>query len=195
MTPSRSRHASTDDRLIAGFAALAIVIHILEAGFPSPVPGIKPGLANAVTLILVFRYSLGAAIWVSGLRVLVGSLLVGSFLSPGFWLSAAGALGSLTALALGVGWNHGVGRIARSARLSALGLGVWSALAHMAAQFLVAWTVFVPHPGLLRLLPPLMTAALIFGLVTGWLSQQILNRLPPRPEKSTAKPCQQPNRV
>ena len=44
-----------EDRLIAGYAALAIVIHVLEAGFPSPVPGVKPGLANVVTLIVLLR--------------------------------------------------------------------------------------------------------------------------------------------
>lgn len=163
-----------EDRLVAGFAAAAIVIHVLEAGFPSPVPGIKPGLANVVTLIVLLRHSLRLAWWVSGLRVLVGSLLVGSFLSPGFWLSASGALASLLVLSLFAALRGRWPPLVPSA----LGLSVLSALAHMAAQFALAYTVFVPHSGLLRLLPPLMSAGLLFGLVTGWLARSILERLP-----------------
>lgn len=171
------------DRLIAGFAALAIAIHILEASFPSPIPGIKPGLANAVTLIVLLRHGLVAAVWVGALRVLVGSLLVGSLMTPTFWLSAAGASCALLALALGAAWN----RLVAAAALSAVGLSVLAALAHMAGQFFVAYRLFLPHPGLLRLLPVLLGAALLFGTVTGWIAQRILDRLRPV-EVTTARP-------
>lgn len=164
-----------EDRLVAGYAALAIVIHVLEAGFPSPVPGVKPGLANVVTLIVLLRHSLRLAIWVALLRVLVGSLLVGSFMAPGFWLSAAGALASLVALVLGSAWSRAVPPL----RLGAVGLSVWAALAHMGGQFALAYGLFVPHPGLLRLLPLLMSAALLFGLATGAAASAILRHLPP----------------
>lgn len=164
-----------EDRLIAWFAALAIAIHILEASFPSPIPGIKPGLANAVTLIVLLRHGLRAALWVGALRVLVGSLLVGSLLTPTFWLSASGAACSMAALTLAAGWN----RLLPPARLSALGLSVLAAMAHMSGQFFIAYRVFLPHPGLLHLLPVLLTAALVFGTATGWIATQILARLPP----------------
>ncbi len=174
---SATEHAriQREDRLIAGLAALAVVIHVLEAGFPSPVPGVKPGLANAVTLIVLMRHGWRAAVWVAALRVLAGSLLVGSFLAPGFWLSLSGAAASLLALGLGWGWN----RTLPALRLSPLGLSVLAALAHMGGQFFVAWRVFLPHPGLLTLLPLLMSAALIFGAVTGAVAAGILRRLPP----------------
>lgn len=173
MTPSASEPRS--DHLIAGFAALAVVIHVLETNFPSPIPGVKPGLANAVTLIVLLRHGWRSAVWVNTLRVLAGSLLTGSFMTPAFWLSASGALCSLLMLGLCVQWN----RYLPTAALSALGLSVLSALAHMGGQFWTAYHWFVPHPGLLRLLPVLMSAALVFGLVAGWATQQILRRLPP----------------
>jgi heptaprenyl diphosphate synthase len=176
--PSATETPSRRDRQIAGFAAVAILIHLLEAGLPSPVPGIKPGLANIVTLVVLLRHGLAAAVWVTGLRVLVGSLLVGSFLAPGFWLSAAGATASLAALAAGLGLARGLPLLAPSV----IGLSALSAVAHVAGQFLLAWSVFVPHPGLLALLPPLLTAALALGLVTGVLAQRLLQRLPPLPE-------------
>ncbi|QHS09503.1 Gx transporter family protein [Sinimarinibacterium sp. NLF-5-8] len=171
---------SYEDRLVAGYAALAIVIHVLEAGFPSLIPGIKPGLANAVTLIVLLRHGLKLAIWVGLLRVLVGSLLVGSFLAPGFWLSLSGAVASLAMLAVGTVWNRALPPL----RLSAIGLSVLAALAHMAGQFAVAYGVFIAHPGLLHLLPVLMSAALLFGLATGWVAQRILTTMAldsPRP--------------
>lgn len=173
-----------EDRLVAGYAALAIVIHVLEAGFPSPIPGVKPGLANVVTLIVLLRHSLRLAVWVALLRVLVGSLLVGNFMAPGFWLSAAGAVSSLVALTLATLWN----RVVPPLRLTAIGLSVVAALAHMGGQFALAWGWFVPHAGLLHLLPVLLAAALLFGLVTGTAAAAVLARLPPVLPAATVQP-------
>ena len=66
------RQARTD-AVIAGFAALAIAVHVIEAAFPTPLPGIKPGLANVITLIVLLRHGAVAAVWVALLRVIGGS--------------------------------------------------------------------------------------------------------------------------
>lgn len=163
-----------NDRLIAGYAAIAVVIHVLEAAFPSPIPGVKPGLANVINLIVLLRYSWSATLWVGGLRVLVGSLLVGSFMAPGFWLSASGAAASLLALGLGLLWNRS---LPTAWEFSAIGLALLSACAHMIGQFAVAYFWFVPHEGLLRLLPVLLSAALIFGVISGLVANAVLQRL------------------
>lgn len=164
---------SREDYLIAGFAALAITVHIAESALPSPLPGVKPGLANVVTLMVLCRYGWRAAAWVSLLRVLVGSILIGTFLSPTFILSASGALtsvlvlGLLTALGRGLpGWSVGP-----------LGLGVAAAMAHMSGQFWVAYALFVPHSGILTLYPLLMTLAAVLGIVSGMLTRKVLARL------------------
>lgn len=155
-----------NDYLIAWLAGLAITIHLLESALPSPLPGFKPGLANIVTVIALILYGIRTAAWVALLRVVVGSLLLGNFLSPTFALSFAGALASLVALGL-ASWLPGRG-------LGPIGYSVLAAMAHMAAQFYVAYQLFIPHPGLLRLLPVLMTAAVVFGLVTGIACQAAL---------------------
>jgi len=154
-----------EDHLVAGFAALAIAIHILEAAFPSPMPGVKPGLANVVTVVVYLRYGLRTAAWVAMLRVLVGSLLIGTFLSPTFLLSATGACASLVVLGL-------VGSLGRSL-VGAVGLSVAAAFAHMAAQISVAYLLFIPHPAILSLTPILMTAALVFGSVSGLIAASV----------------------
>ena len=41
---------TVEDHHIAKLAAIAIALHMVEAVIPSPIPGVKPGLANIVTL-------------------------------------------------------------------------------------------------------------------------------------------------
>ena len=159
---------SHQDRLIAGFAALAISIHLLESALPSPIPGIKPGLANLVTLYVLMQHGWRLAVNVSLLRVLAGSLLLGSFLSPTFSLSLAGAIASL--IVLGVAW-HIPGK-----PFGPVGLSILAALAHMTAQIVTAYLLFIPHTALFTLLPLLLTAALISGTLGGILVNRIIKR-------------------
>lgn len=161
------RYASRRDHQIAALAAIAIGIQILEAAIPGPVPGIKPGLANIVTLITLLTLGWRAAVAVTLLRVVGSSLLLGTLLSPAFWLSLTGALAALAALAL-------LAPLAPR-HVGATGLGIAAAMAHVTGQFLLAWLVIIPHPGLPLLLPPLWLAALIAGAATGILAAHILS--------------------
>lgn len=158
--------ATPEDQRIAWLTAVAITIHIAESALPSPLPGVKPGLANIITVIVLIQFSWRAAAWVALLRVLAGSLLIGTFLTPTFVLSFGGSLASIAVLWLA---THLPGR-----GFSAVGYSVAAALAHMGAQFLLAWTLFIPHPGLVHLLPVLLTAALLFGLVNGIIAGRLL---------------------
>ncbi len=158
-----------EDRKIAAFAALAIVIHVLESGFPSPVPGVKPGLANIITLLVLFRYGWRFAAWVSLLRVTAGSLLLGTFMSPTFLLSLSGAVASLlTMLLLWTVMRRWVGLV---------GVSVLSSISHVMAQLFVAWWLFIPHPGILVLTPILITAGILFGLFNAIIASSIEKRL------------------
>jgi len=162
-----------EDHLVAWFTALAITIHIAESALPSPLPGVKPGLANVVTLIVLCRFGWRLAVWVALLRVLIGSVLLGTFLSPTFFLSLTGAVAS--AAALGLGWS--VSRNLPGLSLGPLGYGLLAALAHMTGQFWAAYALFIPHPALLHLYPPLMTLAALLGLLGGVLTRGVLARL------------------
>lgn len=147
------------DHRIAWLAALAIVIHVLESTLPTPLPGVKPGLANVVTIAVLLEFGWPSAAWVSLLRVLCGSLLLGTFLTPTFLLSLGGALASTLVLALAVQLpGRGFGPV---------GLSLLGAMGHMSGQFWIAYALFIPHPALLRLLPVLLTLALLFGIGSG----------------------------
>lgn len=151
------------DRRLAWLAALAIAVHILESALPSPLPGVKPGLANVITLLVLLHFGWRACVWVTVLRVLLGSLLSGTFLSPTFVLSAGGA--TVAVLALGAAYRGG--QIFPAWRLGPLGYSVLAAITHMTAQFLIAWALFIQHPGLWQMLPLLLTFAAVFGVVSG----------------------------
>ena len=158
-----------DDHRIAWFTAFAITIHIAESALPSPLPGIKPGLANVVTIIVLIKFGWQAAAWVNLLRVLAGSLLIGTFLSPTFILSLGGALVSTSVLILlaKLPWI----------KCSAFGYSIASAMAHTMTQFWLAYCLFISHDGLFYLLPILMTFALIFGIVNGLIAIAVLKKL------------------
>lgn len=158
--------STAQDNLIAWLTALAITIHLLESALPSPIPGFKPGLANVVTIITLILFGWRIAASVALLRVVMGSLILGSFLSPTFVLSLAGALASILILGLAIHLPGG--------GFGPIGYSVLAAIAHMAAQFYVAYQLFIPHPGLLHLVPVLMTAAVIFGVLSGAVCQAAL---------------------
>ncbi|MEJ2141170.1 MAG: Gx transporter family protein [Gammaproteobacteria bacterium] len=161
-----------DDHRIAWLAALAITIHLLESVIPSPVPGLKPGLANIITIIVLCRFGISIAVWVNLLRVIVGSLILGTFLSPTFILSLSGAISSLLVLAL-ASWisKHSF------VHFSAMGYSLLAAMAHITGQFVIAYLLLIPHPAMWKLFPVLLSFAVLLGTVNGIISQNILKRI------------------
>ena len=176
---------SREDHIIIWLAALAITIHIAEAALPTPLPGVKPGLANVVTLIAVYFFGWRIAIWVSLLRILVGSLIIGSFLSPTFFLSLSGAICSLLMLRLALWWSQSVPML----RFSTIGYSIIAAMAHMYGQFWVAYWLFIHHDGIFTILPILMTVSVVFGIVSGIVAKEVIQRLESRlnPDLSISK--------
>lgn len=171
-----------DDRRIARLAALAIGLTLAEAAIPSPVPGVKPGLANIVVLMVLLQYGWRAAAWVSALRVLAGSLLLGSLFAPGFWLSAAGALASLAVL--------GLVRHLPSRHFGPVSLSVLAAFGHIGGQLALAGAWLLPGAALLKLLPVFAAAALVFGAVNGFIVARLLAA--PATDKRQSSSCTSP---
>ena len=155
-----------DDHRIARLAALAITLHLIESVVPSPLPGVKPGIANIVTLYVLYRFDFATAAWVSLLRVVAGSLLLGNFLSPAFALSLSGALASLLALRLA--------QPLPARWFGPVSLSVLAAFAHIAGQLLVVRLWLIPHAGVAYLVPVFAAAALLFGAVNGLIAAKLL---------------------
>jgi heptaprenyl diphosphate synthase len=168
--PSKNKsieiQTTSDDHRIAKLAAFAIGLHLIEAVLPSPLPGVKPGLANIVTLFVLYRFDFATAAWVSLLRVFASSLLLGNFLSPTFALSLSGALLSLAVLFFA--------QYLPRRYFSAVTLSVLAAFAHMAGQLLVVRVWLIPQSGVAYLIPIFMAAALVFGVANGLLTNYLL---------------------
>lgn len=159
-----------EDYRIAWLAALAITLHVSEAVIPMPLPGLKPGISNIVTVVVLCQMGLQSAFWVTLLRVVVGSVVLGTFLSPTFVLSASGAICGLLGLATCYLYNKVNPRMA----MGPLGYSVMAAMCHMLGQLISAYFLFIPHDGLLKLAPALLIASLVFGLLNGFISQKTL---------------------
>lgn len=154
------------DRRVAMYAAVAVGLTLAEAAIPLPIPGLKPGLANIVTLVVLVLFGWRMAVWVTLLRVVAGALLLGSFLTPAFVLSLSGALASLMLLALFRGLYPSI--------LGAVGLSVLAAFAHIGAQLMVVDLWLMPGVSLLSLSPLFLAAAWLTGLVNGLVAARLL---------------------
>ena len=167
MTPSVTEiQVTAEDRQVARLAAAAVGLSLVDAAIPTPLPGIKPGLANIVTLIVLDRYGWSTAVWVTGLRVVAGSLLLGQFLAPGFFLALTGSLLSLLTL----------GAVHRLPKrwLGPVGWSALAAFAHIAGQLLLARAWLIPHNGVFLMAPLFAAAALIFGTINGLIAARLL---------------------
>jgi heptaprenyl diphosphate synthase len=156
-----------DDHHIAKLTAMAIGLHMIEAVIPSPLPGVKPGIANIVTLYVLNQYGFATAAWVSLLRVFASSLLLGQFLSPTFVLSLSGAICSLAAL-------YFAAKLPKK-YFSVITLSILAAFAHIAGQLLIVRLWLIPQTGVSYLIPIFAFAALFFGLINGLISAKLIH--------------------
>ena len=154
------------DHQIAQLSAIAIGLSLIESILPSPMPGVKPGIANIITLYAMYRFNFRTAIWVSILRVFATSLILGQFLSPTFMLSLAGSLLSLLTLYFSIKLP--------SRFFSPIGLSVLSSFAHISGQLLLVRLWLIPHASIYYLIPIYSAAALAFGLINGWITYRLL---------------------
>jgi len=155
--------------LLAIFVALASILHAVEMLFPNsfPVPGAKLGLANIVTLTVLVLYSLKEGMAVAILRVLIGSLLSGTFLGAAFLVSLSGALVSTLIMFLFLKYTRG---------FSIIGISIMGAITHNITQLIVV-SVLIYTFSVLYYLPFLLLFAIPTGLSTGLLAKIIIKHL------------------
>jgi heptaprenyl diphosphate synthase len=154
---------------LAVYIAAATVVFVLERLIPTPLPWVRLGLANAVTLLVLFRMGTLAALWVQLSRLLLGGLFAGTLLGPQFLLALGGGLGSWLVMA----WaRHAGGRW-----LSMLGISALGAVSHVFCQLLVVAFLFGAGDSVFTLVPLFLGIALITGTLIGVVSQVLFLRL------------------
>ncbi len=158
---------------LALLVAAACVLQIAESMLPHPLPGLRLGLANTLTLIALATFGFKYALQITILRTLLSSFLIGTFMSPGFILSFSAGIAST----LVMGAVYWAAHSQRHFRLSIVGVSVVGALAHNTVQLLLAYVLLVRHPGIFVFFPWLMIGAVVTGWVTGIVAGNVCRRL------------------
>lgn len=150
--------------------ALAIVLSLAERLFPLdaivPVPGVKLGLANVVTLFALTRLSARDAVAILLCRVALSSLLMGSVTA--FLFSLFGGLLALIVMGLVLR--------AEGKFCSVLGVSVAGAAAHNIGQIIAA-VIWMKTGAVIAYLPLLLVMSVPLGLVTGLTAAVVLSHL------------------
>ncbi len=153
---------------IALLSAIALTIFLVEAQIPSPIPipGVKLGLANLVTVYALFVLGWADAGFILLTRIILGSIFSGT---PSiFFYSLGGGLASFLLM-----WA--LTRVVTSKQMWVC--GVAGGVAHNLGQLAVAVAI-TRTPGLLFYLPVLLTSGILAGLFTGLGAQHLAKRLP-----------------
>lgn len=158
---------------IPALIATAAILQISESMLPHPLPGLRFGLANIVTLILLVRYGFRPALMVTLMRTVVSAFVLGTFLSPGFILSFCGGCASIVV----IGLLHRLSERVAFLRLSPVGLGIAGAFVHNMVQLCVAYLMLFRHPGIFFLVPWLSFGSVALGAFSGALAAGVLKRL------------------
>ncbi len=147
--------------------AFGLALYGLEGLFSLPLG--KVGLANLATLLALSLLGGWEALLVMGMRVFLGSILIGGLLNPVFFLSIAGGLASTLAMILLFPLHPKV--------FSLIGISIWGALAHNLAQILTAWLLLGRAEGIFNLLPLIPFISLGGGGIVGLLAWLVCSRL------------------
>lgn len=151
---------------LALLSAIALTIFVIELQIPPlvPIPGVKLGLANIVTVFTVFAFRGRDGAAVLFVRIFLGAVFAGNF-STIFYSAAGGSLAILTTI--------GLKRILTRKQLWVA--GALGAVAHSIGQMAMAITL-TGTPGLAVYLPVMLVCSIITGVFTGLCAQFVLNR-------------------
>ena len=177
---------------IALLVALACILQISESMIPHPIPGLRLGLANMVTLttlvLLGFRHALEVAL----IRTILSSLIIGTFMSPGFILSFSAAIASTLVMGLFY-WLSG---LTARFRFSIIGISIVGAFCHNMVQLVLAYFLLVKHSGIFVFFPWLSIGALatgwVVGIVTGGVCRQLAKASALETSENKSTPIQIP---
>lgn len=148
------------------FLATALVLSYLESLLPVviAVPGGKIGLANIITMLLLYQYGGRRAFLFMVVRVVLSGFLFSGM--AGIVYSLAGGICCIVVMEL----------IRKIPYCSILGVSMAGAVSHNFGQILVAWLVMA-NSHILYYFPVLCISGLITGILIGLLSDILWKRL------------------
>lgn len=143
--------------IIAILISIASIVGYLESLIPfSLVPGVKLGLANIIILFSIYHYKWYEALIITLFRILLVSLVLGTFLNVSFFMSLSGGLLSFTIMVL----------LKNIKKLSVIFISITGALLHGLGQVAVAMIVMGAME-VLYYLPFIMLLSIPTGVIVG----------------------------
>lgn len=145
--------------LLSCLTACAVILSYVEILIPplvSAVPGIKMGLANIITVFLIYKFSYKEAFLVSLCRILIMTLLFSNALT--FIYSISGAVLSIVIMAL----------LKKLNRFSTVGVSIAGAVFHNLAQVIVA-ALIMQTAEIVYYMVALTVSGVIAGVAIGLL--------------------------
>ena len=150
---------------LAIMIAISVVLSIVESMISVIfIPGVKLGLANVITLIILLTFSEKDAFIVVLARLLIVALTYSGLFSNSFWISLSGGMLAILSMILIKKFNFSI-----------YGISVLGSTMHMVGQVLAAMTL--ADPALAVILPYLVMLAVPTGLLTAYLAKRIIYSL------------------
>jgi len=147
---------------LAVMVALAVVLSIVESLISVIfIPGVKLGLANVITLIILLTFSNKDAFTVVLARLLIVALTYSGLFSNSFWISLTGGMFAIISMI-----------IIKKFNFSIYGISVFGSTMHMVGQVLAAMTL--ADPALAVILPYLVMLSVPTGLLTAFLAKKVI---------------------
>ncbi|HEY5585861.1 MAG TPA: Gx transporter family protein [Ruminiclostridium sp.] len=154
--------------ILAVLAAQALVLSIIESWIPIPIgiPGIKLGLANIITIIVLIFFSLSDAMIIILIRCILSSLFMGGPVI--FMFSICG--GILSAIIMWI--------LLKSVQkwFSLVGISIIGSIVHNIAQIAVACLI-MNDLSVATYLPVLLISGIIMGCFVGYCSTFLVSAI------------------
>lgn len=151
---------------LAMLTAVALIIFVVELQIPNPfpIPGVKLGLANIITVYAVYHYPAAKTLCIVLTRILLGSFFAGNMM--GLLYSLSGGLLCLAGMLA-------LRRILPQRHLWVC--SVFGAVFHNIGQIAVA--CLVAGWGMLWFFPFLLVSGCLAGAFTGGCAQLVMKRM------------------
>lgn len=144
---------------IALLISMALVLSYFERFIPVPVyPGVKLGLANAITLTALYFLNFKETLSLVIIRIVMNAMFVGNFIS--FWYSLSGGVLSFLIMFICIKLL--------GTKVSTVGISVAGAFAHNVGQLIVVAVITNSIMVAVGFFPVLSISSLITGLIIGF---------------------------
>jgi len=148
--------------------SVGLILFIVESFIPLPIPWMKLGIANIVSIIALYIYGIKDALIVAFFRVVIGSLIRGILFNPIF-IVAIGS-GIIAVLIMGL-VKYYFNRF-----FSAVGVSIWGAFAYNITQIVIYYFLIINRPEIFNLVPFFLIITPVTGFITGFVALIVIEK-------------------